>query len=475
MNFIYENQGANTYLVYKIKQEDMIDTMALGMLTNNKITGLAPMLFTQMNADKYLKYNVTSKVSLQSFFSGTVNKKRILGVLNGITDALLNASDYMISEQSVLLDMNYIFTDVSTCETILICLPTIESLNQMDIGTFIKNIMFTTQFDQTENCDYVARIFNFINSSVTFQIYEFKKLLESLIEPAQIQPTQIVQQVLESPKKAVQPVVTKPQYVETPPTKIQTDAKEYKSQVQPTSEPVQQTGKEEIQMSFMKLMMHYSKENKELYKAQKAARKEAKKDGNKSKTKKQETPTNVSFAIPGQQTTIPKPQENHKSVENKQVSQALKSETTPPKSTPLQTQNIIPIQNGHFGETTVLGSNKVGETTVLNSQVWQKVDLIAPHLIRVATNEKISINKPLFHIGKEKGYVDYCVLNNPAVSRSHADIITENTEYYIVDMNSTNHTYVNDVIIQSNVKTKLNDGDKVRLANEDFVFHLHNK
>ena len=459
MNFIYENQGCNTYLVYRIKQDDMIDTMALGMLTNNKITGLAPMLFTQMNADRYLKYNVTSKVSLKSFFSGAVSKKRLLGVLNGITDALLNASDYMIGEQSVLLDMDYIFTDVSTCETILICLPTTESLNQMDIGTFIKNIMFTTQFDQTENCDYVARIFNFLNSSITFQIYEFKKLLDSLAETTPIQSasksTQIVQSQIEEPKNKVQPVIAKPQYVETPPVLPQ-PAKE----VIITEQKIQEEREEPKQVSFFGLKFNVKKD---------------KKSKKEKKSKKQETPTNVSFAIPGQQTTIPKPQENHKSVENKQVSQALKSETTPPKSTSLQTQNIIPIQNGHFGETTVLGSNKVGETTVLNSQVWQKVDLIAPHLIRVATNEKISINKPLFHIGKEKGYVDYCVLNNPAVSRSHADIITENTEYYIVDMNSTNHTYVNDVIIQSNVKTKLNDGDKVRLANEDFVFHLYNK
>lgn len=459
MNFIYENQGCNTYLVYRIKQDDMIDTMALGMLTNNKITGLAPMLFTQMNADRYLKYNVTSKVSLKSFFSGAVNKKRLLGVLNGITDALLNASDYMIGEQSVLLDMDYIFTDVSTCETILICLPTTESLNQMDIGTFIKNIMFTTQFDQTENCDYVARIFNFLNSSITFQIYEFKKLLDSLAETTPIQSasksTQIVQSQIEEPKNKVQPVIAKPQYVETPPVLPQ-PVKE----VIITEQKIQEEREEPKQVSFFGLKFNVKKD---------------KKSKKEKKSKKQETQTNVSFAIPGQQTTIPKPQENYKSVENKQVSQALKSETTPPKSTPLQTQNIIPIQNGHFGETTVLGSNKVGETTVLNSQVWQKVDLIAPHLIRVATNEKISINKPLFHIGKEKGYVDYCVLNNPAVSRSHADIITENTEYYIVDMNSTNHTYVNDVIIQSNVKTKLNDGDKVRLANEDFVFHLYNK
>ena len=44
----YENQGTNTYLVYAIKEDDSVDSMSLGMLTNNKIHGLAPTLFTQM-------------------------------------------------------------------------------------------------------------------------------------------------------------------------------------------------------------------------------------------------------------------------------------------------------------------------------------------------------------------------------------------------------------------------------------------
>ena len=31
----FENQGTNTYLVYKISADDNLDTMSLGMLTNS--------------------------------------------------------------------------------------------------------------------------------------------------------------------------------------------------------------------------------------------------------------------------------------------------------------------------------------------------------------------------------------------------------------------------------------------------------
>lgn len=68
MKFTFENQGTNTYLVYTVQPEDTIDTMSLGMLTNNKILGLAPTQFMQMDTVKYIKYNVSARVSAKQFF-----------------------------------------------------------------------------------------------------------------------------------------------------------------------------------------------------------------------------------------------------------------------------------------------------------------------------------------------------------------------------------------------------------------------
>ena len=88
-------------------------------------------------------------------------------------------------------------------------------------------------------------------------------------------------------------------------------------------------------------------------------------------------------------------------------------------------------------------------------------------------SEKININKPVFRIGKEKSYVDYFIADNTAISRSHANIIEKDGAYFVVDTNSTNHTYVNEAMIQSNVEVKLEHGSMVRLANENFEFRLY--
>ena len=63
---------------------------------------------------------------------------------------------------------DYIFTDVSTCETELVCLPVINVGINNDLLSFFKNIVFSIQFDQTENCDHVAKIINFLSCPSKF-------------------------------------------------------------------------------------------------------------------------------------------------------------------------------------------------------------------------------------------------------------------------------------------------------------------
>ena len=65
----------------------------------------------------------------------------------------------------------------------------------------------------------------------------------------------------------------------------------------------------------------------------------------------------------------------------------------------------------------------------------------------------------------------YFVTNNIAVSRSHADIITRGTLYFVMDLNSKNHTYINNQEIPIHCEVEIHDGDRLKLGNEEFVFN----
>ncbi|WML58828.1 FHA domain-containing protein [Neobacillus sp. PS2-9] len=129
------------------------------------------------------------------------------------------------------------------------------------------------------------------------------------------------------------------------------------------------------------------------------------------------------------------------------------------------------IEKAPISETTVLGMVEVdGGTTVLGADLFEEPAF--PYLVREKTQETIRINQPSFRIGKERNDCDYMVADNNAVSRNHADIITRNRRYYIVDNCSTNKTFVDGRVIPVEKEIEIFSGTKLRLANEDFVFYI---
>lgn len=560
MSFTYENQGNNTYLVYKIGASDNVDTMSLGMITNNKIDGIVPTLFTQSDTDRFIKYNISAKVSAKEFLSGVVNKKRLLGVFISVLKAIKSTEEYMIDARSLLIDLEHIYVDVSKCDAMLVCLPLVRQNESVNIPMFFKQIMFSTQFDQNENCDYVAQIINYLNSTPVFSVDDFEKLLmdidadnlniaASKAVVGQQKPVQPQSQSQSQQPKPMQPAMNqlKNEQVQTNmpsqgKMQSQRETQSANNVVQPNQvnfavpnmNPQNQNRinnnvqmgtnisgtyvetTSEKQMSMFGLLTHYSKENKQIYerqKAQRKAQKEAEKNGAAMPGQNVKA-SNASFAIPGQppqqrpqpaqpQTVMPQQPQQQFAQPQRQFTQSNQPQRqfAQPQPMPQAQQKPVqqvqpqPVQNqntntgmtgnpsvppqilenmtkaGNFGETTVLGvGSEAGETTVLGASQAQ---IIKPYLLRIKNNERIELNKPVFRIGKERSYVDYFVSDNTAVSRSHANIINKDNEFYIVDTNSTNHTYVNGSMIQSNVETKIEHGTKIRLANEDFEFFMY--
>lgn len=482
MKITFQTLGTNTYLNVELGANDEIDSMSLGMLTNNSIPGLAATSFTQMDTTKYIKYNVSAKVSATQLFNGPVNKKRLIGVFTGVADAMLSIEDYMIDPQTILLDLDYIFTDVTTCETVMICLPVTNTQSSSnDLSAFLKNIIFQTQFDQTENCDHVAKILNFLNSNSTVSLSDFKELLEKIMQEGQDKKAVPTAPQVPQPTVKVQPVVQQPQIqatIQQPSASVEQPIPVHQAAVQKVATPpVQQNVKAEPAekpMTMFYLLQHYSKENAAKYKAQQETKKAQKASepaqvaAQKSNHQVSSKPIDTGFAIPGQQSSSVSP---GYTTPAHQVVPIAQKPVQQPQSMAHQAPVINPSTPISFGETTVLSSGQIGETTVLGAVADpSRVD---PHLIRTKNNEKVPLNKPVFRIGKERSYVDYFIGDNTAISRSHANIINKNGEFFVVDTNSTNHTYVNGGMIQSNVETKLSHGTKIRLANEDFEFRMY--
>lgn len=84
------------------------------------------------------------------------------------------------------------------------------------------------------------------------------------------------------------------------------------------------------------------------------------------------------------------------------------------------------------------------------------------------------IDKNYLRIGKLSEKVDYCI-NNSSVSKIHADILIRDKKMFVIDLNSKNGTFINDMSqrLESNIEYELKNGDKLILANEEFTVHFY--
>ena len=594
--------------------DENVDNLSYGMLVNNDIPHVAAIQYLQSDEKRMFRYNISSKVNVTQYFTGLVTKKRFLGVLQSIGKALLSAEDYMIEPSTFILDLDYIFVDVSTSKADLICLP-IEGLlrEEVDLSEMFKNLLFNLQFDQSEDSSYVAEVLNLLNSMQIFSLSRFVEKIEELYMESELNRGKKapINKSLSSPKIET-PVASdmgnfqiqsqannfsqnnqsnaadnfqsqsvpsathgqaqfrQPTQAPTPlapstpavpgtgnvggqavqagqvnapmnnpagvksavpgqgvspamPVAAGNNAKKEKKSKAKLEEPkvlYDENGEELPYLppltigQQLKRIFVIDPEEEKIRKARKKALKrwkESQENGVAEARVVPGAPKPQGFTVPSDapapfQTSFGKKSDGFNAPNSGQSAMGqmpqapaqMPQANNPAQFMPQQNANNFnqtgmnqgnfnqpgmandfaefPVSGDSFGETTVLGgASTAGETTVLGggpSQAETKVD-IQPFLVRSKNNERIMLNKPLFRLGKERNYVDYCISDNSAISRSHATINREGDQWFIEDTNSLNHTYVNGEQIPSNTKIPLSHGNTIILANEDFEFRLY--
>lgn len=81
------------------------------------------------------------------------------------------------------------------------------------------------------------------------------------------------------------------------------------------------------------------------------------------------------------------------------------------------------------------------------------------------------VDKQQFTIGKRTG-VDGLMTFNNAISRHHCDIIYRDMKYFVIDMGSSNGTFVNGARLVPKTPKEIKDGDIMRLANSNFKIQI---
>lgn len=107
-----------------------------------------------------------------------------------------------------------------------------------------------------------------------------------------------------------------------------------------------------------------------------------------------------------------------------------------------------------------------------NYPLQKKQEIHSARLVRMDTGQQIYITGVLFRIGKSVDGIEYTITDNTSISRHHADIVKRENSYFVVDQNSTNHTFVNEQMIGAGNQVPVKSGDVIRLSDISFRFEV---
>lgn len=128
----------------------------------------------------------------------------------------------------------------------------------------------------------------------------------------------------------------------------------------------------------------------------------------------------------------------------------------------LSLENIFSDLNGIAQ---VKRSNTFSKTSAERDLYNKTAKLVA---INAPVSLEIPITKDEFILGRKQDLVDGAITFNKMIGRVHCKFVRQNGRYALIDLKSSNGTYVNNMRLQPEQPFLIHAGDIIRLANSEF-------
>ena len=505
--FTAKNIGRERYLTYIMGEGMEMDEDIVDYLEENVIAEVLPIIFEQDDDFDYLTYDVTGKMTVEKFVEGVMDKEKVFKLLRYISLGLINCKENAIPLSYILLNKRFIYIDPDSMFIEFLCLPVeSEGSVSLEFKSFVRQLIAGMKYNVEEDLSYVGQLLSYINGD-SFNLRGLIELTEALMQDSGIDYTasdditmddgsevvsggelgeevdQSVSGFMNDLSEAgdlpeigddddediedVTEDVSEENDVELEEVKEAEEEKDTKIKDETDVLPdtgitrIQETGgttsnkssnasdpNKSVRVSRAAMIKQTAEEVAEEDAAAAAEKAEVveEKNGSKNAAEKKNTVTEDINEIEGKQ---PKPVKEEKSAKGKKAAKADKADKAdkaPEKA-----------------KTDIVNNTMLGATGTIK---------INPYIIRVNTEEKTMINKPVFKIGKANRGVDYHISGNGAISRQHAIILHKGDSYYIKDNKSTNHTYVEDVEVVGDEEVLLKNNCKFKLGDEEFIFKI---
>lgn len=181
ISFRVRNFDKEQYLTFNIDNEAELDEDVLDFLEEEEPVGIVPVIFEEGEEFDTFSYDITDKIHLSELSAQEINAEMVLLVLRGLILALLDMAEYRVPVSYLVLNRNYIYID-SDYKVEFVCIPLEDMQDDVDVSHFLRNFLASLRFESSENGDYVAKLFTYINNHAIFNLRNMLTLVENLME-----------------------------------------------------------------------------------------------------------------------------------------------------------------------------------------------------------------------------------------------------------------------------------------------------
>ena len=403
---------------YVLDQTDIIDEK-VDKGVSGKFPQIIPCRLEEKDNQREFIYEIGNKVQLTEFLKKEINKKQMLTLLYNLLSGLEAFGMNMISLSYVAKDIQYVFVAPESLNVYFIVAGVDKEITDLnEVRNFVKDVICNAHYFEMDRDNYVARLITFTNKLGTFSVGDMKEFVNQLLIDMGIH--------IEEEKK-------------------KTEKKEEKTANDKVSRiGVMQNNAKMVQPGASARGLVPPMPNRQVPPMP---------NGQPMPGR----PMPMQMGPDGKPIVPPIPNRPASSMPEK------KPEAAPVPPMPEKKPEAAPVPPM---------PEKKPEAAPVPPVEEKKPQVPVPYLLRIATNEKIYINKPEFSIGRSATKADYTVTDNSDVSRIHCIIERKNGVSYIRDNASTNGTFVNGQNIAGQKNVFLTNNAKVSLGDEGFIYFV---
>ena len=444
---------------YVLDQTDIIDEK-VDKGVSGKFPQIIPCRLEEKDNQREFIYEIGNKVQLTEFLKKEINKKQMLTLLYNLLSGLEAFGMNMISLSYVAKDIQYVFVAPESLNVYFIVAGVDKEITDLnEVRNFVKDVICNAHYFEMDRDNYVARLITFTNKLGTFSVGDMKEFVNQLLIDMGIHIEEEKKKTEKKEEKTANDKVSRIGVMQNNAKMVQPGASA-RGSVPPMPNrqvPPMPNGQP---MPGRPMPMQMGPDGKPM-------------NGQPMPGRPMPMPGQpmpMQMGPDGKPIVPPIPNRPASSMPEKKPEAApvppmpeKKPEAAPVPPMPEKKPEAAPVPPM---------PEKKPEAAPVPPVEEKKPQVPVPYLLRIATNEKIYINKPEFSIGRSATKADYTVTDNSDVSRIHCIIERKNGVSYIRDNASTNGTFVNGQNIAGQKNVFLTNNAKVSLGDEGFIYFV---